>query len=79
MGYLLPHAALKLKQGFGRLIRSRRDAGVVVLLDPRVVTKRYGPLVLSGLPRADRIVGSWAQVRTRCEDFFARYGIGAEV
>jgi ATP-dependent DNA helicase DinG len=79
MGYLLPHAALKLKQGFGRLIRSRQDAGVVVLLDSRVVTKRYGPLMLSGLPRADRIVGSWAQVRTRCEDFFARHGIGAEV
>jgi ATP-dependent DNA helicase DinG len=79
MGYLLPHAALKLKQGFGRLIRSRQDAGIVVLLDPRVVTKRYGPLVLNGLPRADRIVGSWAQVRTRCEDFFARRGIGAEV
>jgi ATP-dependent DNA helicase DinG len=77
--YLLPHAALKLKQGFGRLIRSRRDTGVVLLLDPRVVTKRYGPLVLGGLPRAERLVGSWAQVRTRCEDFFAQFGIGASV
>ena len=46
MNYLLPHAALKLKQGFGRLIRSRTDMGVVVLLDSRVVTKRYGPLLL---------------------------------
>ncbi len=44
--YLLPHAALKLKQGFGRLIRSRQDVGIVVLLDSRVVTKRYGPLLL---------------------------------
>ncbi|MGH7519199.1 MAG: helicase C-terminal domain-containing protein [Gemmatimonadales bacterium] len=77
--YLLPHAALKLKQGFGRLIRSRRDTGVVLLLDPRVVTKRYGPLVLGGLPRAERLVGTWAQVRTRCEDFFAQFGIGASV
>jgi hypothetical protein len=51
----------------------------VLLLDPRVVTKRYGPLVLGGLPRAERVVGSWAQVRTRCEDFFAQYGIGASV
>ena len=50
MSYLLPHAALKLKQGFGRLIRSRQDVGVVVLLDSRVVTKRYGPLLLGGLP-----------------------------
>ena len=74
MHYLLPHAALKLKQGFGRLIRSRQDMGVVVLLDSRVVTKRYGPLLLGGLPRAERIIGSWAQVRTKCEDFFARHG-----
>ncbi len=78
-GYLLPHAALKLKQGFGRLIRSRQDVGVVLLLDNRVVTKRYGPLVLSGLPRAERVIGSWAEVRTKCEDFFARFGIGAGV
>ena len=76
MGYLLPHAALKLKQGFGRLIRSTSDVGVVVLLDRRVVTKRYGPLVLAGLPRAERVIGSWAQVRTKCEDFFARHGMG---
>ena len=75
-GYLLPHAALKLKQGFGRLIRSSKDVGVVVLLDPRVVRKRYGRQVLGGLPRAERVVGSWRDVRTKCEDFFARHGIG---
>jgi ATP-dependent DNA helicase DinG len=79
MSYLLPHAALKLKQGFGRLIRSRTDVGVVVLLDKRVITKRYGSLILSGLPRAEKVVGTWAQVLTKCEDFFARYGIGASV
>lgn len=79
MGYLLPHAALKLKQGFGRLIRTRTDVGAVVLLDKRVLTKRYGPLVLSGLPRADRVTGKWSEVRTRIEDFFARHGIGANV
>ncbi|HEU5219488.1 MAG TPA: helicase C-terminal domain-containing protein [Gemmatimonadales bacterium] len=79
MGYLLPHAALKLKQGFGRLIRTRSDAGVVILLDRRVVVKRYGPLLLSGLPRAERIMGTWVEVLTKCEDFFARHGIGASV
>jgi ATP-dependent DNA helicase DinG len=79
MGYLLPHAALKLKQGFGRLIRTRTDVGAVVLLDKRVLTKRYGPLVLSGLPRADRVIGRWTEVRTHIEDFFARHGIGASV
>jgi ATP-dependent DNA helicase DinG len=77
-GYLLPHAALKVKQGFGRLIRSRQDVGVVVLLDRRVVARRYGPLILNGLPPADRVIGPWREVLTKCEDFFARYGIGAE-
>ncbi len=79
MHYLLPHAALKLKQGFGRLIRSRKDLGVVVLLDSRAVRKRYGPLLLDGLPPAERVIGSWAQVRGKCEDFFARNGFGAIV
>lgn len=78
-GYLLPHAALKLKQGFGRLIRSAKDVGVVVLLDRRVLTRSYGALLLEGLPPAERVVGSWGDVRTRCEDFFARHGIGAPV
>ena len=77
--YLLPHAALKLKQGFGRLIRTEQDVGVVLLLDRRIVTKRYGPLVLNGLPNAEQIVGEWTAVLTRCEDFFARFGIGAAV
>ena len=75
--YLIPNAALKLKQGFGRLIRSRRDVGAVVLLDRRVVTKRYGPLMLQGLPRATRVVGGWTEVRGACEEFFARHGVGA--
>ncbi len=76
-GYLLPHAALKLKQGFGRLIRSASDVGVVVLLDPRVVNRRYGMALLEGLPPADRVIGRWREVRTRIEDFFARHGVGA--
>ena len=76
--YLVPNAALKLKQGFGRLIRSRSDLGAVVLLDRRVVTKRYGAMILEGLPRATRVVGHWAEVRGACEEFFARHGIGEE-
>ena len=76
-GYLLPHAALKLKPGFGRLIRGSQDVGVVLLLDRRVITRRYGAMLLEGLPPAERVIGSWAHVRTKCEDFFARHGIGA--
>ena len=77
--YLIPHAALKLKQGFGRLIRSRSDVGAVLLLDRRVITKRYGPMLLEGLPGAARAVGSWHDVRDACEEFFARHGIGEPV
>src|SRR5205807_1525836 len=75
--YLVPHAALKLKQGFGRLIRSKTDTGAVVLLDRRAVTKRYGAMILEGLPRAEQAIGSWDEVRDACEEFFARHGIGA--
>jgi ATP-dependent DNA helicase DinG len=77
--YLLPQAALKLKQGFGRLIRNGQDVGVVLLLDRRAVVKRYGPSLLDSLPPAERVVGPWSEVRLRCEDFFARHGIEAEV
>ncbi len=75
--YLLPLAALKLKQGFGRLIRTATDVGVVVLLDQRVVTRRYGEVLLSSLPPAERVVAPWVQVRDAAEEFFARHGIGA--
>ncbi len=46
----VPEAIIKLKQGFGRLIRSKTDRGIVVLLDNRVRSKRYGPLFLHSLP-----------------------------
>ncbi len=51
-GYQVPRAALALKQGFGRLIRSRRDRGVVAILDGRIVRKSYGASLLSSLPDA---------------------------
>jgi ATP-dependent DNA helicase DinG len=50
MDYSVPQAIIKLKQGFGRLIRSRTDRGIVVILDGRVKTKRYGKLFLEALP-----------------------------
>ena len=75
--YLVPLAALKLKQGFGRLIRTKSDVGVVVLLDRRVVTKRYGATMLEGLPPASRAIGNWPEVRREVEEFFAMHSIGA--
>jgi ATP-dependent DNA helicase DinG len=54
--YQLPEAILKLKQGFGRLIRTKQDTGMVVILDPRVQTKPYGKRFLASLPDCRRVV-----------------------
>ena len=54
--YQLPEAILKLKQGFGRLIRSKRDTGMVVILDPRIRTKQYGKMFLDSLPKCKVVV-----------------------
>ena len=48
--YLLPLAAMVLRQGFGRLIRRRDDRGIVAVMDKRIVTKQYGRLFLESLP-----------------------------
>ncbi len=52
MRYLVPAAALSLKQGFGRLIRTTQDRGVVAILDSRIRRKGYGKVFLRSLPRA---------------------------
>ncbi len=49
--YQLPEAVIKLRQGFGRLIRTAQDTGIVVILDPRIKTKYYGRTFLSSLPQ----------------------------
>jgi ATP-dependent DNA helicase DinG len=46
----LPRAVIRFKQGFGRLIRSASDTGQVVVLDPRIVTARYGSMFLKAMP-----------------------------
>ena len=51
----LPQAILTLKQGFGRLIRSKTDKGVVSILDPRLQTKNYGKQILDALPPAKKV------------------------
>lgn len=50
MQYSVPRAILKFRQGFGRLIRSKKDYGVMIVLDNRVLTKEYGKLFLDALP-----------------------------
>jgi len=48
--YMLPEAILSFRQGFGRLIRTKQDVGVVVIFDKRIINKTYGPMFLSSLP-----------------------------
>ncbi|MFA5251795.1 MAG: helicase C-terminal domain-containing protein, partial [Phycisphaerae bacterium] len=48
--YQLPSAILKFKQGFGRLIRSKTDTGIVVVLDNRIINKSYGRKFLAAIP-----------------------------
>jgi ATP-dependent DNA helicase DinG len=68
--YMLPHAALRLKQGFGRLVRTAADRGVVVIADPRVVTKSYGRGLLDGLPPARRLIGRWSELLGDVRGFY---------
>ncbi len=56
--YQVPAAIIKLKQGFGRLIRTRTDTGQVVILDPRIRTKPYGRMFLASLPDCRVVVDS---------------------
>jgi ATP-dependent DNA helicase DinG len=68
MDYAVPQAAITLKQGFGRLIRTREDRGIVAILDRRVKTKGYGSILLSGLPpaatteRMEDVRAFWARI-----------------
>jgi Rad3-related DNA helicase len=68
--YVLPQAILRLKQGIGRLLRTRDDRGVMAILDKRLYTKSYGRQVLAALPPARRV--------TDIEDVRAFFAVGAD-
>jgi ATP-dependent DNA helicase DinG len=72
--FMLPHAALRLKQGFGRLIRARSDRGAVLLLDDRVVTRRYGRYLRDSLPETPLLKGPWHEVARRLRNFYGVAG-----
>ena len=52
---MIPSAIVRLKQGFGRLIRAKTDRGVIALLDGRALGMRYGATIVDALPPARRI------------------------
>ncbi len=59
----LPEAVLKLKQGFGRLIRTKTDTGIVVILDPRIRSKPYGRIFLDSLPDCRRVIEQFSHAK----------------
>ncbi len=69
MVHSLPRAALKLRQGFGRLIRSQNDVGAVILLDRRIHDRWYGRWFLSALPPATKVAGPSRLVLERLDGF----------
>lgn len=68
--YALPEAVIKFRQGFGRLIRSKRDCGVVVVTDPRLVTKNYGAVFRKSIPASVHTVVDLNELIDRVVEFF---------
>ncbi len=68
--FVLPLAALKLKQGFGRLVRSREDQGAILILDDRIVRKRYGAYLRESLPPAPLRKGPWTELTWFLKEFY---------
>ncbi|MDC7124138.1 MAG: helicase C-terminal domain-containing protein [Spirochaetales bacterium] len=69
MEYMLPEAAIRLKQGFGRLMRRGTDSGIVSILDSRIVKKRYGSVFIKSLPETSRSIKDAEGVLRDCENF----------
>lgn len=58
----LPQAVIKFKQGFGRLIRTTSDRGMIVILDPRIINKSYGKYFLNSIPLKTHVRGSVEEI-----------------
>jgi DNA polymerase-3 subunit epsilon/ATP-dependent DNA helicase DinG len=72
MEYSVPQAILRFRQGFGRLIRSQSDRGVCVALDRRLISKRYGSLILNALPNAQRQFPELAELGQIVSEFLGQ-------
>ena len=68
--YALPEAVIRFRQGFGRLIRTKSDRGVVVVTDPRLVTKNYGGTFRKSIPATVHTVTGADELLARVTDFF---------
>lgn len=73
--YSLPQAILRFRQGYGRLIRTMDDCGVVIILDNRLVNKRYGKLFIRSLPSQKYSTGSTSVIAQRVQEWFKELNI----
>ena len=67
--YYLPEAVIRFRQGFGRLIRTKRDRGIVVVTDPRIATKGYGAVFRRSIPASVHTVTDLAELLSRVNGF----------
>ncbi|MCL5773110.1 MAG: hypothetical protein M1536_01830 [Firmicutes bacterium] len=67
--YMLPLAILKFKQGFGRLIRTKTDRGVILVFDKRIIEKNYGKWFINSMPQCAVAAGRWNEVFERIKKF----------
>ena len=72
MDYSLPQAIVKFKQGFGRLIRNRRDRGCIICLDTRLINKRYGKLFLDSLPNCQKVFIPNQELQVSIREFYRK-------
>ncbi len=68
----LPDAVVRMRQGFGRLMRRHSDSGVVLVLDPRIVTRPYGVVFLESLPSTRRSIAPAREVMREIAAFFGQ-------
>lgn len=66
----VPQAVIKFRQGFGRLVRRGDDRGVIIVLDRRIVEKRYGKMFTTSVPKSRRMYNPLDYIINAVEDFF---------
>lgn len=72
LDYSIPNAIVKFKQGFGRLIRKKKDRGCIICLDPRLITKPYGSLFINSLPNCQKLFLETNRLFPAVEEFYRK-------
>lgn len=72
LDFSIPNAIVKFKQGFGRLIRKKKDRGCIVCLDTRLLTKSYGKLFINSLPECQKLYSETKSIFPEIEEFYRK-------